>query len=370
MQVRTAVALSILLCGIALVGSRLVEPAEASSSPVRTGYVRPEWKLGMPATSGNLTVFPVISTAWSPASDFITLDEGLKSGKVVITELGSGGPGGRAQDGAQVNSLSLTNRTGRTLILLAGEMLIGGKQDRIVDEDQLVPPGERPVALGVFCVEHGRWHGASTSFGQNQPAQRSQAPGAQNFLGGSSGRGAGGQQIATPAIREKAEAAKSQTEVWSKVADTNHSLNTTSGTGALTRAYDDRTLAIKSRAYESRIINRIQGNNVVGVVVAVNGQLVAADIFANPFLFQRYWPKLLKSYVLEALSAGAAPRGEIDRLAAEAFLYRAEGNASSERQKSVYRLTEHKSGGNASFELDSLTGPEPVLVHFNRIASR
>jgi len=370
MLVRTVVALCILLWGIALLGSFSVERAEASLSPTPTGYVRPEWKLGMPATSGNLTVFPVTSSAWAPATDFITLDEGLKSGKVVITELGSGGPGGRAQDGAQVNTLSLTNRTGRTLILLAGEMLIGGKQDRIVDEDQLVPPSERPVALGVFCVEHGRWHGASTSFGQNQPAQRSQTPGAQNFLGGRSGGGAGAQQIATPAIREKAEAAKSQNEVWSKVADTNRSLNTTSGTGALTRAYDDRALAKRSQVYESRFINRIQGKNVVGVVVAVNGQLVAADIFANPFLFQRYWPKLLKSYVLEALGAGTESHGEIDRLAAEAFLYRAEGNASSERQKSVYRLTEHKSGGDASFELDSLKGPELVLVHFNRVASR
>src|SRR5215467_4846865 len=221
MQVRTAVALSILLCGIGLFGSFSAEQAEASLRAVRTGYVRPEWKLGMPVTSGNLTVFPVTSSAWSPANGFITLDEGLKSGKVVITELGSAGRGGgRARDGAEVNTLSLTNNTGRTLILLAGEMLIGGKQDRIVDEDQLVPPSEGPVALGVFCVEHGRWHGASSSFGQNRPAQRSQAPGAQNFVGGGSGGGAGGQQIATPAIREKAEAAKSQSEVWSKVADT------------------------------------------------------------------------------------------------------------------------------------------------------
>src|SRR5262249_51530449 len=151
-----------------------------------------------------LTVFPVTSSAWSPASGFITLDEGLKSGKVVITELGSAGRGGRARDGAEVNTLSLTNKTGRTLILLAGEMLIGGKEERIVDEDQLVPPGERPVALGVFCVEHGRWHGASPAFGQNPPAQRSQTPGAQNFLAGGSGGGAGAGQIATPAIREKA----------------------------------------------------------------------------------------------------------------------------------------------------------------------
>jgi hypothetical protein len=321
----------------------------------------------MPVTSGNLTVFPVTSSVWSPAKDFITLDEGLKSGKVVITELGS--RGGRNRDSAEVNTVSLTNRTGRTLILLAGEMLIGGKQDRIVDEDQLVPPGERPVALGVFCVEHGRWHGASTSFGQNRPTPGGQTPERQNFVAGGSGGGAGAGQIATPAVREKAEAAKSQNEVWSKVADTTRVLNANSSTGALTRAYDDRILAKKSEAFESHIRYRIQGKNVVGVVVAVNGQLVAADIFATPSLFQRYWPKLLKSYVLEALGAGETSGGKIDGLAAEAFLNRAIGNA-SERQKSTYRLTEHKSGGDSSFELDYVAGSQPVLVHFNRVASR
>jgi hypothetical protein len=43
----------------------------------------------------------------------------------------------------------------------------------------------------------------------------------------------------------------------------------------------------------------------VGVVVAINGKAQLADIFASPSLFRVYWPKLLKSYVLEALSSGS-----------------------------------------------------------------
>src|SRR5262249_18127717 len=64
------------------------------------------------------------------------------------------------------------------------------------------------------------------------------------------------------------------------------------------------------------------------------------------------------------------PGGQIDQAAAESFLYRAEGRASTENKKGTYRLTEHKSHADASFELEYLAAAQPVLVHFNRIASR
>src|SRR5262249_40141610 len=205
------------------VGAAPAQPAGGDSGRAGPGSIRPDWKLGAPVTVGNLTVFPVTASAWPDDSKFITLDEGLKSGNLRITELGAGPGSSRGgSDGAQVNKLSLTNRTGRTLILLAGEMLIGGKQDRIVDQGQLVPSDEGPVALAVFCVEHGRWHGSSGSFGQNQSGSSGQVPGARNFLGSGAAGGGGtpGGQIATPGVREKAEARKDQSEVWSKVAET------------------------------------------------------------------------------------------------------------------------------------------------------
>src|SRR5215470_6790568 len=118
MKNRSIIALGILLCGIALVclwsigpvAAALPGPADSNPAaagpelnPPRNGYVRPEWRLGVPVTAGNLTVFPVTSSGWLEARDFITLDEGLKSGKVLITELGSPGPrGGRSTDNARV----------------------------------------------------------------------------------------------------------------------------------------------------------------------------------------------------------------------------------------------------------------------------
>ena len=86
------------------------------------------WRLGAPVSFENLTVFPVIGDESLDTGSFITLDEGLRSGKVTLTEIGAKGrvrrigAGRQASDNAEVNKLMLTNRSGKTLILIAGEM--------------------------------------------------------------------------------------------------------------------------------------------------------------------------------------------------------------------------------------------------------
>src|SRR5262249_35433747 len=230
MRTRARLVSGTLLCALACIAP-LLPPAVASDArgsgqpggaQKRSdgAQVRPEWKLGMPVRSGNLTIYPVTSDEWSATERFITLDEGLRSGGVTVNELGGyrrvRGRGQSSQsDSAEVNTLSLTNRSGKTLILLAGELLVGGKQDRIVDHDRLVPSADTPMPLGVFCVDHGRGPAPTASFGHNQGATRSPG-GARTFVGGAGGGGAGSGQMANPAVRQKAEVQKSQTEVWSK----------------------------------------------------------------------------------------------------------------------------------------------------------
>jgi len=64
---------------------------------------------------------------------------------------------------ASVNQLVLINRSKRPLLLLAGELVSGGKQDRVIGKDRIVPVGAPPLPLDVFCVEHGRWTAARNS---------------------------------------------------------------------------------------------------------------------------------------------------------------------------------------------------------------
>src|SRR5271166_1037428 len=134
--------------------------------PAWAGEVTPApgYKVLEPIRHGNLTVFPVVAAKSYPTGEFLTLDEGLRSGEVVVTEAGAvqglirrhpvpvirndgvqmnGLQGNRPQ----VNRLVLVNNSKRPLLLLAGEIVSGGKQDRVIGKDRIVPAESDPVDL-------------------------------------------------------------------------------------------------------------------------------------------------------------------------------------------------------------------------------
>src|SRR5579863_7910162 len=113
-------AVSILLVAVACVF--------LNQRPVRAGEVAPApgYKVLDPIRHGNLTVFPVVSAKTYPTGEFLTLDEGLRSGEVVVTEAGSvqglirrHGTPAIHHEGAEVNRLVLVNNAKRPLLLLA-----------------------------------------------------------------------------------------------------------------------------------------------------------------------------------------------------------------------------------------------------------
>lgn len=334
-----------------------------------SGPLEPGWRVGHPIVHENLAIFPVTSDAPVATDDFITLDEGLRAGTVTVTELGATGgsrlavhqrPNARANripqhrgDGAQVNQLALTNKSGKKLVLIAGEMVVGGKQDRIVGNDCIIPPSDEPVPLAVFCVEQGRWSG--------------QAAFARNHNGGSAGAG---HMMASPKVRAKAQAKKDQSEVWRGVAEQVSANEVSTSTGDLKSVYEDKRVSRTLEGYERAFREKVAGAEVIGVVVAISGRVVSADVFASPKLFQAYWPKLLKSYALEAISSKAGGADKAGVKDAEALLARAGGGKQSSGKEGVYKLTEHQSESDASFELEGEAKSSKVLVHFNRVSKK
>ena len=151
------------LLGIATLGG-LAFAASASAPASPPGKGERDWRLLEPVTYENITVFPVVSSAGADTSEFLTLDEGLASGEVLVTEQGSDAMvrsrGNRPvmlpdynRGGASVNQLVLINRSKRPLLLLAGEMVSGGKQDRIIGKDRIVPAGAPPLLPAVICMD-------------------------------------------------------------------------------------------------------------------------------------------------------------------------------------------------------------------------
>ncbi len=329
-------------------------------------------------TYENITVFPIVTGASSDTSAFVTLDEGLASGDVIVREMG-GAILRRSRDGRplpsggdEVNRLVLINRGHKPVLLLAGELVSGGKQDRVIGKDRIVPAGGDPLPLDVFCVEHGRWTG-SAQFSASKV-------------------------IVHPSVREQAAVAQSQTRVWASVREATTAAPTASVAGGAAPAISARTVdsliatAAPSESYakvyrESRIgqsveafaaeverrFNRAVGarkdSRLVGVVVAYGGEVAWSDVFASNEMFDHYWPKLLRSYATEALARPAT----IERAHVEdareflAPLRSRRGEETIETEPGVFRWRQLTSGRRVEIDLEALpTGMELHTVRIQR----
>ena len=247
-------------------------------------------------------------------------------------DLNSGGP--------DVNRLLVLNRAERPLYLMPGEIIVGGKQDRAVAQEYVIAPAETPVTIRVFCVEHGRWQqrdaretarlfssanaphsladSVSVAGGNNGNVADVAAKGADGKFFGSVGN-------VSKAARMAVQGEKNQGQVWNRVAQTNRQSQASSSSGAFTANYASAATLERLEPYvesvRSSIANRPQ---IVGVLVAVNGRIESLDVFESTPLFEQLWPKLLKSYALDAANAsqpGADKTCSIDD--ARAFLAKA-----------------------------------------------
>ena len=368
------------LCALALVTAALIP---STNTPARAKGNRRggEWTVLAPVSYKNLTIFPVRGADLAGSDAYITLDEGTKAGTVLITEKGAqsaqgtivhpnAAPGNARQQnasynsGASVNELALVNRSGKKLMLLAGEVIVGGKQDRIVQEDRVIPAINVPVALSVFCVEHGRWTPRATSY--NSGGGSAQARAAAPVAAGAPEKFDSLGAVAHPKLRAASQDSKQQSAVWDEVSKNNAKLGTKNSTDTYQEVYANKKVAGQLDDYVRTLEREVLQPGVVGVVVARNGKPVWADVFASRRLFASYWPKLLKSYVVDAIgdyTSDARPTTE----QASAYLLARDGTVSTTTQQGVYQLVKYEQAAYAVFELRDISLASPLRLHFNKM---
>jgi hypothetical protein len=337
-----------------------------------------------PIRHGNLTVFPVVAPRSYPTGEFLTLDEGLRSGEVVVTEYGSlrglvrrRPPQPVVHSGAEVNRLVLVNNSKRPLLLLAGEIVTGGKQDRVIGKDRIVPPESDPVDLSVFCVEPGRWVATSEHFGTSGATYGGAVGGPVNS----------GTLMAQPSVRAKAMADKNQSLVWDEVRKQREAVAVEVASAAPAVATEMGQTSSYAKVMENdevkkrvdavarpieqnyqSLIRQLRDRNAVGVVVAVNGRVIWADVFASTELLEKYWPKLVRSYASEAVVTRAKD-ADAGMKQAQAFLEDMEGRRETiESEPGIYRHTEINGDGFMAFALTSLLPKTGFDVHVAKMA--
>lgn len=377
------------LCACVLLASLLL-PASREGGARAKGHTEPAWSVLAPVSYKNLTIFPLRAND-ATTDAYVTLDEGTKNGTVIIAERGRAQAANRRvrgaanrpvqqavsyDEGASVNELALVNRSGKKLLLLAGEVVVGGQQDRIVQEDRIIPPVSVPVALSVFCVEHGRWTASATGYsgggsGSGAAAgvspERAPAPAAptqDDELTGAKFKSLGA--VAHPKLRAVAQDKKEQGAVWSEVHSNNAKLGTSNSTDTYQEVYSNRQVAATMDDYIHALEREVSQPGVVGVVVARNGKPVWADIFASSALFASYWPKLLKSYVVEAIGDNTSDRRPTIE-DARRYLQERDGTVSTTTQEGVYQLVKTEQPAYAVFELRDISLASPLRLHFNKM---
>jgi len=373
--------------GLALATICLLAPWAKNAQKVE-GIGSNAWRLAEPTRYENLSVFPVVSRQFADTTSFVSLDEALSAGQVVVTESGANGMR-RSRDrhpvaipdqhGASVNQLVLINHGSKPLILLAGELVSGGKQDRIIGKDRIIPPGAAPLPLDVFCVEAGRWSsGAQFSAGQLMvhPSVREKAvidqEQAKVWDAVRNGTTASGISSGIPAPARNGEAGGAAQTVIISRGELSSVMATEAPTQSYSGIYKTSKVGIPVDTFTEEVQKRfrratanLKGEFVVGVVVAYGGEVAWSDIFASPMLFELYWPKLLRSYAVEALARTKSSEQASTEDARE-FLMPLVGHESIETELAAYRLRQVTEGRYVEMELEALR-PVDITLHILKI---
>ncbi|MDP1725338.1 MAG: hypothetical protein Q8M15_01040 [Bacteroidota bacterium] len=204
--------------------------------------------------------------------NYTSLREALKGKKIRIFELGDG----------TVNTLEMQNISKDTIMILAGEIVTGGKQDRVVAQDLILLPKKGKVQVSVFCVEHGRWTPESSG----------------NQFNATYG-------VASGAVRKQAIVDKNQSKVWEKVAESNVKNKTETGTGTYAALQHSNTLNAELQKYMrhfERLI--IADSNYIGFVAVTGDSIISAELFATYQMYRKQARQLLKAAAVEAITNG------------------------------------------------------------------
>jgi len=248
-------------------------------------------------TYKNLRLFPIYANetfmnAHKDLGKYISLQKALEQKKVAITETGSNSNSNEYNSGAQVNTLFIENTSTDTIFLMAGEIVKGGQQDRVLAQDMFLPPKSGKKDISVFCVEHGRWSYTNES-----------EKAGKTFYGYS--------KVTSNDIRKTAIVDKSQQGVWNKVADVTEKNDASSGTGTYTTLDTSKKYNNELKGYTDFFKAAIKSqSNVIGVVACSGDKVIGCDMFATSVMFSEHLDGLLNAYATEAMTNGSSAKAE------------------------------------------------------------
>ncbi|MBX3265735.1 MAG: hypothetical protein KF831_03435 [Acidobacteria bacterium] len=324
------------------------------------------YRISGPYTHQNLTIFLIHGQDVNSNKNLITLQEAMemKVFKVYETE--------------DVNELIVENISPKyDVFIQSGDIVKGGKQDRVLAISIIVPRNSGKVSIEAFCVESDRWDGRGDenekefSSSEERIVSKELKIAANGVVSGSgsgdgvgsgsaSAAGSGNGNVIVSGARSSGpgtgSGGGSQTAVWNEVANAqrNISANVTvdvtanSSATSLQLSLENKKLVRTREEFAKNFANLLKDKtDVIGYAFAINGEINSADIYASNHLFTKLWPKMLNATVTEAISLADQEKAESEPTAGDitSFISKAEKGKARERQtvaksKVVTRQTE------------------------------
>jgi hypothetical protein len=250
-------------------------------------------RLGAPQTHWNIAVFPLIGSS-NGGWHWLTLGEAIERQFLVVTEVSRSG---------SVPELTVINRADRPVLVLDGEELIGARQNRVLNTSILLKEHSETV-VPVSCTEQGRWSYVSAAFADAKVVMASKVR-VQKMM------------AVSESLAANAGFKSDQGEVWAEIAALHAKAGTTSATGAMHDVFKARERELEDCARAFTLVSEQSG-----LLVIIGGEVAGFDLIPDPQVYALEHPKLVKSYVIEALANHAGGSADLDaaRTRATSFL--------------------------------------------------
>ncbi|MEO1212213.1 MAG: DUF6569 family protein [Bacteroidota bacterium] len=276
-------------------------------------------------TSENLQIFLILGEEEGELPEYMSLGLAMKSNKVEVKETG------------QVNELSITNKSDKHIFIHSGDIVKGGKQDRTLAYDLIVPPLAKDMPLASFCVEQGRWrkrgNESTDNFSENK------------------------RMLSSRELRLAAKYEKNQSKVWQSVAYQKEALSKkiSDKMGEIVEVADGRSSSSLELALDNKELDRLrkkqktiyknllrQYPKAMGYAYAINGEIYGIDIYNSRALFSQLWEKLLESVIVEAISKidNSQEIPLVKREEVEAYIRAGEGVEVKKEENQINELTQ------------------------------
>lgn len=204
----------------------------------------------------------------------VPLGEALSKGMVTVTERGT-------TSFENVHWLRFNTHTDKSVYIGGGEIITGGRQDRMIIRDTILNPSDKDQYVPVMCVEEGRWSEKEKKFGYGNYANSD--------------------------LRKVLDSGRNQVLIWKEVDRQLQAGQFSNKSFAYESRYKDKKYVLKGQEYFSYFMDKFRHSDstIVGFIAVSGDNIIGSDVFDGTYLFYHQLEPLLWGYIDEAVNSGS-----------------------------------------------------------------